>query len=157
MSDTPDAPEVEPEEAPEAPEVEPTDEPETDAFDADRAREKIRKANSEAVALRKRAKEAEEKATANADAGEKVTALEAEILRMRVALKHGLPESLAERLKGTTEEELLADAEKLLDLLGGKKPPTQQPKERLRGGGDPTRDADPTANVDKFAEEAFRR
>lgn len=156
MSDTPDNPDVEPEEAPEAPDEETPEQPDMEPFDADRAREKIRKANSEAVALRKRAKEAEEKATANADAGEKVTALEAEILRMRVALKHGLPESLAKRLTGTTEEELLADAEELLNLFGGKKPPTQQPKESLRGGGDPTREADPTADVDKFAESIFK-
>lgn len=127
-------------------------------FDATRAREKISKANSEAAALRKRTKAAEQKAAENAGHGEKVTALEAENLRLRVGIKHGLPDSLVDRLKGSTEEELLEDAEKLLALFtpGKGKTPTQQPRERLRGGGDPTQDAEPF-DVDKFAEAAFKR
>lgn len=142
-----------------APEVDPENEaPEDDreAFDADKARERLRKLNSEAKNLRERAKKAEETAKQNADSSEKVTALEAELLRYRVAVKHGLPENLAKRLTGTTEEELLADAEDLLELIGGKKPPTQQPKERLRGGGDPTQAGDDTEDLDKFAAGIFR-
>lgn len=133
--ETPDAPVVE-EEAPETN----TDEPDT--FDADKARDKIRKVNSEAAALRKRLAEAEERGKDSDEKSQKLSALEAENLRLRIGVKHGLPEALVKRLSGTTEEEILSDAEELMDLFGSKKPPTQQPKERLRGGGDPTQPAD---------------
>jgi len=135
------------------------DDPKDDEpFDADKAREKIKKVNSEAAALRKRTKAAEQKAQENADKGERVTALEAENLRLRVGLKHGLPDTLIERLKGDSEEELLADAEKLLALFdtGKGKPPSQQPKQHLRGGGDPT-NVDEPFDSDKFAAEVFKR
>jgi hypothetical protein len=123
------------------PEENPTDEPEQ--FDADKARDKIRKVNSEAAALRKRLTEAEERGKDTDEIKKKLPALEAENLRLRIAVKHGLPESLVKRLSGTTEEEILQDAEELMEMFGGpKKPPTQQPREQLRGGGDPTKPAD---------------
>lgn len=143
----------------EDPEPKDDDDPKDDEpFDAARAREKISKANAEAAALRKRTKAAEQKAQENADKGERVTALEAENLRLRVGLKHGLPDTLIERLKGDSEEELLEDAEKLLALIapGKTPPPRQQPRERLRGGGDPTGDDEPF-DADKFAAEVFKR
>lgn len=158
MSDDVENPDTEPED--------PTQEVETDGeepdddkeqFDAERAREKLRRINSENRNLRERAKKAEEAAKDGAEKGERLTALEAENLRLRVAVKHGLPENLAKRLSGGTEEEMLADAEELLELLGGKKPPTNQPRERLRGGGDPTAPGDETADLDKFAEAIFRK
>lgn len=126
-------------------------------FDPDKAREKIRKVNSENRNLRKRAADAEAKAREAGENGEKVTALEADVLRLRVALKHGLPEELAGRLQGGSEEELLEDAEKLMGLFAVRKPPSNQPREKLRGGGDPTQepsliDSDP----DKFAEQIFK-
>lgn len=131
-----------------------------DEFDPDKAREKIRKLNSEASGLRKRAKEAEEKAK-NADGtGERVTALEAENMRLKVAVKlnGALPEDLIERLRGTTEEEMIEDAEKLLAHFEKRKPPTDQPRQKLRGGGDPT-SAEPAlidSDPDKFAESIFK-
>lgn len=149
----PENPEPKPQEGVEDPE-DPEDDP--NGFDAEKAREKLRKINSENRNLRERAKKAEEAAKQNAGSGEKVTALEAENLRLRVAVKHGLPENLAKRLTGNTEEELLADAEELLDLMGGKKPPTQQPKERLRGGGDPNRPVDDLLDEEKFLDKVFR-
>lgn len=146
-----------PDETP-APEAEdtPTDTPtdDTDQFDADKAREKIRKVNSEAAALRKRLAEAEERGKDSDEKGKKLTALEAENLRLRIAVKHGLPESLVKRLSGTTEEEILQDAEELMELFGGaKKPPTQQPREQLRGGGDPTKPAE--VDIDRMVERVF--
>ncbi|WP_323986210.1 hypothetical protein [Microbacterium plantarum] len=123
------------------------------AFDAEKAREKIRKINSENRNLRKRATDAEEKAKGADENGKKVTALEAENLRLKIAVKHGLPESLVKRLTGTTEEEILQDAEELMELFGGKKPPTNQPREKLRGGGDPT---GPDSNdVEKIVDRVF--
>lgn len=140
--------------APEADESTEESNDDTDQFDAERARDKIRKANAEARNLRERLAQAEKQKQDTESAGsERVTALEANLLRLRVALKHGLPESIAKRLSGTTEEELLADAEELMDLFGSKKPPTQQPKERLRGGGDPTQPAD--VDIDEMVKRVF--
>lgn len=145
-------PEVETETTEEEPE-------QVEEFNPDKAREKIRKLNSEAAGLRKRAKEAEEKANGAEDTGKRVTALEAENMRLKVAVKLGgqLPDDLIERLRGDTEEELLEDAEKLLAHFETRKPPTDQPKVKLRGGGNPTAetsliDTDP----DKFAESIFK-
>jgi hypothetical protein len=161
LSDNPTPePEAPEEPTPEGEPTEPTEpekEPEPDAFDADRAREKIRKLNSESKNLRERAAKAEQQAKENADNGERLTALEAENLRLRIGVKHGLPESLVKRLSGSTEEELLQDAEELMELFKGKTVPSNQPKERLRGGGDPTGEPDPTADSDKFAADMFRR
>jgi len=131
-----------------------------DKFDSDKALGKIRKLNSENKNLRERATKAEQDAEANKGSSEKVTALEAENLKLRIAVKHGLPENLVKRLTGTTEEELLQDAEELLEMLGtkgGGKPPSGQPRENLRGGGNADVEADPTADLDKFAADAFRR
>ena len=120
-----------------------------ESFDPARALAKIAKLNSEAANLRKRAKEAEEKATTTEEAAQKVPTLEAEILRLRVALKHGLPEKIANRLQGETEEELLADAQELLETFSPKRPPSQRPNEALRGGINPTREGD-DVDIDKL-------
>lgn len=85
-----------------------------------------------------------EKATENLAAAEK-RAQEAELraARAEVAAAKGLTPAQAKRLVGTTQEELEADADELLEVLG--KPATApvagRPKENLRGGGDPTDDA----------------
>lgn len=147
-----------PEVEPEVPETDPedaTDEP--DGFDPDKAREKIRKVNSENKNLRERAKQAEDAAKSAEDSGKRVTALEAENMRLRVAVKLGgqLPDDLIERLRGDTEEELIEDAEKLLGYFEKRKPPTNQPRQKLRGGGDPTKDAGPE-DWDKFAQDVFK-
>ena len=152
-----ETPEVETEEV-DAPEADTeTDETEDEAgFDAEKAREKIRKINSEARKLRERTKAAEEKAKGSEEKDSRLTALEAENLRLRVGVKHGLPEALIKRLSGGTEEEILKDAEELMELFGSKKPPTNRPKESLRGGTDPTESADELGDLDKFAEKMFR-
>jgi hypothetical protein len=130
-----------------------------DKFDSGKALDKIRKLNSETKNLRERAKKAEEEAATHKGSSEKVPALEAENLKLRIAIKHGLPENLMKRLSGTTEEELLQDAEELLELFGkdGGRPPSNKPRENLRGTGDTTDGGDPTADLDKFAEDVFRR
>lgn len=125
-------------------------------FDAEKAREKIRKVNSEARQLRERVKAAEEKAKGSEEKDTRLTALEAENLRLRVGVKHGLPEALIKRLSGGTEEEILQDAEELMELFGSKKPPTNRPKESLRGGIDPTENAEDIGDLDKFSEKIFR-
>lgn len=127
-----------------------------DAFDADKARDKIRKLNSEARNLRERAKASEEKALSLDEKEKTISTQVDEIQRLRFAVKHSLPEALVSRLKGSTEEELLADAETLMDLFGSKKPPTQVSKEKLRspgGAGVPGTEED----VDAAVEAAFAR
>lgn len=147
--------------------IEPTDPPqegdpadpegEDEKFDLERALAKIRKQNSEAENLRKRAKEAEEKAAGSDEKDSRIKALEAENLRIRVGAKHGLPEELIERLRGETEEEILADAEKLLAFVAPtRRPPTDKPTERLRGGTAPTAEPEET-DVSKIGERMFRR
>lgn len=124
-------------------------EDEQEPFDSTRALDKIRKLNSEARNLRDRAQEAEKKAE-NADELAKTTEAQAsEILRLRVALKHGLPEGLVGRLNGSTEEELLADAEDLMGLFVAKEPPSQSPKRKapLRTPGS----AEDGVDIDKLA------
>lgn len=126
-----------------------------DGFDAEKAKAKIRKINSENKNLRKRATDAEAKAKDAGDKDAKLTALEAENLRLKIGVKHGLPESLVKRLSGTTEEELLQDAEELMELFSSKKPPTNRPKENLRGGTDPTVESE-EMDLDKLAGKIFR-
>lgn len=127
--------------------------PEDEGFDPDKAREKIRKINSENRNLRKRAADAEAKAQGVDDKDKKITAQEAEITRLRVAVKHGLPEALVKRLTGTTEEEILQDAEELMELFGSKAPPSNRPKEKLRSPGDPGGNAD--VDVDEVVKRVF--
>lgn len=154
-----------------APTEEPPEGKEDQAFDEQRAKEKINKANQEAANLRKRLKEAEAKAKkydeheeatkseqqkaadAIAQATKKAEAAEARALRLEVAAEHGLSPAQAKRLVGDTREELEADAE---ELLGSFKPneseeedpliPRTLPGERLRGDGNKP---DPTATNDE--------
>jgi len=133
------------------------DDGDDEAFDPARAKEALRKKNNENRALRKRASDAEAKAKDADGKDTRITALEAENLRFRVGVRHGLPEALVERLKGNTEEEILQDAEKLLELISPtKRPPTNTSKERLRGGGDPTEEPEET-DVAKLGASMFRR
>ena len=52
-----------------------------------------------------------------ADLQSKVTSYEQAQLRTKIALQNGLPFDLADRLAGSTEEEIKADAEKLAGLM----------------------------------------
>ena len=132
------------------------DEAEVDQFDSAKALDKIRKLNSEAAGLRKRAKEAEEKASTADEDAKKVPALVAENLRLRVGIKHGLPDAIVDRLKGETEEELLADAQSLLEVLSPSRPPSNRPTPNLRGGTDPTQEPEET-DLDRLGARMFRR
>ena len=105
-------------------------EDESTPFDSDRALRKIQKLNSENKNLRTRAQEAEEKASGSEELTKTNEQQASEILRLRVALKHGLPEALVGRLNGSSEEELLADAEELMGLFVAKEPPSQKPKRK---------------------------
>ncbi|EHN09414.1 hypothetical protein PAI11_37480 [Patulibacter medicamentivorans] len=65
-----------------------------------------------------------ERATSRAEAAE---ARAGQLLRQNVAHRHGLPDEIADRLQGTTEEELIADAQKLAALGIGQPPAAPAP------------------------------
>lgn len=146
-------------------------------FDADRAKSKIRKANSEAKNLRQRVKELEqaesklreiedgEKSELQRlqeqlqDAEKRAGTAQMESLRLQVAHDKGLSPSQARRLSGSTLEELEADAEELLELFAR---PSQEdtprvpsrPKPRLT---DDTPSNEETRSPNDIASEVMKR
>ena len=142
---------------PEAPEAESTDEPDwRKDFDPDKAAARIAKVQSENKNLRERLKAAEPKAQAASEHEKKITALEAANLRYEVAFDLGLPKELATRLQGETKDEMLADAEALVKLVGGRAPAQRKPIESLRGGGEPEREPEET-DLKKIGARMFNR
>jgi hypothetical protein len=89
----------------------------------------LRKANKEAETLRLKLKEFEDrdkteaqKLAERAAAAEKQAAeAQAELMRYRVAADKKLPAELAARLRGSTPEEMAADADELLSLLAAQR------------------------------------
>jgi hypothetical protein len=133
--------------------------PPVDEFDAERARAAIAKRNSENASLRKRLKELEplaakakeledakkteaERLNERSSAAER-RAEEAErrALLLEVAAEKGLTVRQANRLRGSTREELEADADEYLAENAPKVTPASKvatkPTEKLRGGTDP--------------------
>ena len=125
-----------------------------EAWDPERAKRKIAKLNSEAANLRKRVNEAPKAEDVQAKES-RIKELEPENLRLRVGYKLGLPLEIALRLNGKDEEEMLADAEKLVELIAPAKRPTQRPTETLRGGLQPDKEPEET-DTRKIAERMFR-
>jgi hypothetical protein len=79
-------------------------------------------------------------------------------LRAEVAAEKNLSPSQARRLSGSTREELLADADDLLDAFGATArsgPPSSRPVANMRGGNDPTED--PTPDADTLADRILNR
>lgn len=93
--------------------------------DAAAAAKALQKANKEAEMLRLKLKEFEDRdkneqqlLAERVAAAEKVAAdREAELRRYRVGTAKGLPADLIERLRGDSDDDLAADADKLLSLL----------------------------------------
>lgn len=119
-------------------------------FDAKRARRTIDRLRRERNAARKKAAEGTENSPES-------KALKAENMRLKVALSTGLDADLADRLRGDTEDELLEDAQKLLDRFypENKKPEPRQPKPAPRGGARPG--ADPELTADDVVKAALAR
>lgn len=130
----------------------PGQEPEPQTFD----REYVQQLRAEAARHRTEAQEAksrvEEFERANQTDLERVSGerdtLKSELeptkqenLRLRVALDKKLPPELVDRLKGGTKEEMEADADSLLELVGQQQPPPNF-------GGGPRRPADSTVDMD---------
>lgn len=80
----------------------------------------------EAAGFKSALDEATQKASTSeqsiADLQSKVTSYEQAQLRTKIALQQGLPFELADRLAGTNEDELTADAERLAGFLTSKEP-----------------------------------
>lgn len=128
-----------------------------DAWDPERAKRKIGKVNSENKALRERATQAEKKAASVDELTQENGGLKATVLQLEVGYELGLPLAIAKRLQGSTKEEMLADAEALVELVAPtKRPPTNRPTETLRGGGQPEREPEET-DLNKIGERMFRR
>lgn len=128
-----------------------------EAWDPERARRKIGKVNSENKALRERATKAEQKAASVDDLTKENGGLKSTLLQLEVGYELGLPLAIAKRLQGSTREELLADAEALVELVApAKKPATRKPTEALRGGLQPDTEPEET-DLSKLGERMFRR
>ena len=126
-------------------------------WDRERAAAKIREANREAKALRQRAKAAEEKANQATDFEKRAADAEAKALRLEIGYKLGLPIGLADRLKGSTEEELIADAKELMSFVSTPAPASGRPQPNLGGvepQAEPVRDE---TDLDKIGARMFRR
>lgn len=120
----------------------------------DWARKELTKVRGEAANWRTQLRDAqaalnaattpEEFAAATTALQDKVDSLESSIARGNVARKYGLPDALAARLNGATEEELEADAQALKALM-----PTAvtSTPESLSGGLDPSIDPDPDSDL----------
>lgn len=94
--------------------------------------------------------EAQKLADTNRLLDERVKKAELEACRMRIAIRKGLTEAQVKRLLGTTEEELEADADELLEAFktATPEPPAGgRPKERLRPGA--VSDAEPDPDPEK--------
>lgn len=127
-----------------------------EAWDPERAKRKIAKLNSEAANLRKRVNEAP-KADDVASKDSRIKELERSEMQFDVAFDLGLPKTIAKRLVGTTREEMIADAQALLEELApAKRPSTQRPTEALRGGLEPDKDPEET-DLKKLGERMFTR
>jgi hypothetical protein len=131
------------------------DGPEFDGpFDAPRARRAIRMARQRLQKARAERDAAITQANKNAPEWKQ---LQSENMRLKVALSTGLDADLAERLRGDTEDELLEDAQKLLDRFypENKKPEPRQPKPAPRGGARPG--AEPELTADDVVKAALAR
>lgn len=135
----------------------------------------LRKANKEAETYRLKLKEIEDRDKSELEkerdaktvAEKRAEEAEARALRLEVAAEKGLTLRQAKRLAGSTREELEADADELLEDLGGasgsngngdsggRKPPPGKPKEKLRPGHVP--DATDEPDADKVAELVFKQ
>ncbi|MCY0933636.1 hypothetical protein [Streptomyces sp. H34-S4] len=127
-------------------EEKPEEKPAEEVVPPEVLRKKLTDANAEAANYRTKLREVEAKLSeaktveefeaATSELKGQVEALERSILLRDVAAKYELPAVLAQRLAGTTPEELEADAKELRKLVAPAAPAS------LRGGLDPEDDPD---------------
>jgi hypothetical protein len=113
--------------------------------------EPLREPGKRALEDERRARRSAEKALQAAQA--KIAEFERGDLLREVASEKGLTVAQARRLQGDTKEELLSDADDLLESFGTKddvKPSSSRPKERLRSGA--ASDEEPGPDMGSVAE-----
>jgi uncharacterized membrane protein YqiK len=116
--------------------------------------EKQAKANSDAAARLKEIEDSQkteqERLTENLTAAEKRAAdAELRAMRIEVAADKGLTKAQAKYLTGSTQEELEAAADELIELFTPEQEEPRsrvpgKPNPRMRGGGDPTEEPEET-------------
>jgi hypothetical protein len=126
--------------------------------EVDRLLAQLHKKNREAANLRERVAKAEPAAQETQAAAERAERAESErdallaaLSRERVARRFNLPDELAERLKGTTEQEMAADAESLSKLLNTS---TRPGRVDVGAGNRTAPDSDPNALFRRLARDA---
>lgn len=102
-----------------------------------RQHEKAAKANAAAATS-----QAEKDAEARAAAEQKAADLEAQVLRLKVAAAKKLPPELADRLIGSTEDEMNEDADRLLAVMKPTTPPAPAGGADQGPQGQPVKPAD---------------
>ncbi|MEU6959598.1 hypothetical protein [Streptomyces chrestomyceticus] len=160
---TPDPSSEQTDESEQAQEESQPSEPQESAPEADLpewARKELSKVRGEAASYRTRLRDAETKLseakspeefeTALAEVKAKNAELEHSLVVASVARKYDLPEELAGRLRGSTSDELEADAKALQALLAPAAPPS------LGGGLDPSDEDDGEMDPRKLARRSRR-
>lgn len=93
--------------------------------------------------------EAQRLTDAKSAAEQRAASAEQQLLRFKVAAAKNLPANLAARLQGSTEEEMTADAESLLEILGA-----QQQRSTPSYDGGVRKSARPTSMNDLIRQQA---
>lgn len=126
--------------------------------EVDRLLAQLHKKNREAANLRERVAKAEPAAQETQAATERAARAESErdellaaLTRERVARRFNLPDELAERLRGSSEQEMAADAESLSKLLNASVRPGRT--DVGQGNRQPT-ESDPNALFRRLARDA---
>lgn len=141
----------------ESQEGESEDEEQGEDFDRERVLRKLKKLNSENRNLRQAKKDAEDQAKTVGDKSEQVKALEAANARYETLAENDLPLKLAKWISATDSEEILEQAEELLSLgaVGGKTPPSDQPREKNSRQRNKPYSGDELGNPDDFAKNIY--
>jgi hypothetical protein len=128
--------------------------------------DEVTKAAQKFTELDARSKTDAEKAEEARKAAEAEAAnVKTELLRLRVAMKKGLTDGQAKRLVGSTEEELEADADELLETFKGKddgednggaaRSGRQSPRERMKSGAARPREEPSQNNAKDIVDQAM--
>lgn len=104
-----------------------------------RAKENAEKAKAHDAYVESQQTEQQKLETRATTAEQRATEIEARLLRYEVAAEKGIPLTAAARLQGATKEELEADADNLLSLIGERdKPRTPKPDPTQGRGNNPS-------------------
>lgn len=116
----------------------------TRARNAEKRAKELEPLATKAQELEEQQKTNEQRLVERAEKAEgQLSPLQMENLRLRVAIAKSLPADLVDRLRGDNEEELTADADTLLALVGTEKTPTPKPDRTQGAKGEAPEETDP--------------